>query len=248
MTNDDIILRFRPNFIDIQDVDLLKEPLRLSSLLVYGEIHGIRENADIIYTLIHRLGIKRVAIENSPNIAEFINAASADTYDFSLIDVDTFDTSILSLEVAKTIATLVREEQIRHVEYIDTYFDTIDPSNIDHPESPQLREQALAKNILALDTSMPTLCLLGQWHTQTHPIDIGNGDIHHSALYRIRQAKPDVAFVHNIYRAGSTYNDGRVLTLPTRHDVEHIFCVKQSSSIDFDLHVPEAHHSRQKMF
>lgn len=134
--------------------------------LVYGEIHGIKENADIIYTLVRHLEIKKIAIENSPNIAEFIQSIGRSEYDFSLIDPDTFDSSILSLEVAKTLGVLHQEGQLEQINYVDTYFDNLNPSKMDHPASPQLREQLLADYILQLDRQTTTLCLLGQWHTQ----------------------------------------------------------------------------------
>ncbi len=243
MTNDDTILKFNPKLIDIQDIDLLDIPVQTEKLLVYGEIHGIKENADIIYSLVHHLNIEQIAIENSPSIAKFIATASKDIYDFSFIDANTFDTSILSLEVAKTIATLLREGRIKNVIYIDTYFDNLDPSKMDHPASPQEREQNLADNILAIDRSKPTLCLLGQWHTQAQPVNIGDGNTHRSALYRLRKVLPNIPFVHNIYRGGTAFNDGRILDLPQRLDVEEIYCVKQISDMDFDIHIPVGHHS-----
>lgn len=243
MTNDDTILRFKPKLIDIQDTDLLSVPVQVEKLLVYGEIHGIKESADIIYTLVHQLDIKQIAIENSPSVAGFIDAISKGVYDFSLIDVDTFDTSILSLEVAKTIATLLSEGQIEDIRYIDTYFDNLDPSKMDHPASPQEREQILADNILAISRFKPTICLLGQWHTQTQPVDMGDGNTHYSALYRLRKVLSNIPLVHNIYGGGTAFNDGRVLDLPRRQDVEEKYCVRQISDIDFDLHVPVGHHS-----
>lgn len=243
MTNHDIILHFQPTIIPIRDIHLLKALLEQSQLLLYGEIHGIQENAHIIYTLVHQLNIRQLAIEASPRIATFIQAASNDIYDCSLIDNDTFDTSILSLEMAKTIAALIREGRLQHVHYIDTYFDTLQPTEIDHPDSPQQREQMLAENITALNALEPTLCLFGQWHTQPHPVELNDGTIHTSALYRIRQTLPHTPCIHVAYKEGSAYNDNHILTLPRRADVSDNYCIKPLTSDDFDLHVPQAHHS-----
>ena len=242
MTNDDIIAKFQPKLIDLKYVNLLKKPLESTRLLIYGEIHGAKENADIVYTLVRRLGIRQLAVETNPNVNKFIRAASNGIYDFSLIDSDTFDTSILSLEIAKTIATLIGEGQIQRIHYIDTYFNDPHPLNLDHTDSPQDRERALAKNIIALDRSEYTLCILGQWHTQPHSIELSDGTIHKSALYRIRQTIPRAPFVHIIYRGGNIYNDSQILTLPDRRDVTNTYCIKQLSIYDFDLHVPRAHH------
>ena len=245
MTNTDIISQFIPKLIDIKGMNQLRQAIRSPNLLVYGEIHGIQENADVIYTLAHDLGIKRIAIENSPSIKEFIDTASKGIYDFSLIDPDTFDSSILSLEVAKTLAALLTEGTIDEIIYIDTFFDNLDPSSLDHPDSPQRREQTLAENILRLDTSASrTLCLLGQWHTRTDPVQLDNHTTHKSALYRIRQAKENAPFVHMIYRQGQARNDGRILNLPERIDVSHDYEIRALSGLDFDIHVPQAHSTR----
>ena len=244
MTNTDIISQFVPKSIDIKGMNQLLQAIRSSNLLVYGEIHGIQENADVIYTLAHKLDIKRIAIENSPSIKEFIDTASRGIYDFSLIDPDTFDSSILSLEVAKTLATLLAEGVIDEIIYIDTFFDNLDPSSLDHPDSPQKREQTLAENILRLDVSASrTLCLLGQWHTQADPAQLDT-TTHKSALYRIRQIRQNTPFAHMIYREGQVRNDGRILSLPERTDVSHDYEIRALSGLDFDMHIPQARPTR----
>ncbi|PID98401.1 MAG: hypothetical protein CSA83_01470 [Actinomycetales bacterium] len=239
MTNTDIISGCTPKLIAIPGIARPQQAMRASNLLVYGEIHGIRENADVIYTLVHELRIKQIAIENSPSIKDFIDLASRGIYDFSRIDPDTFDLSILSLEVAKTIATLLKEGVIDTVAYIDTFFDSPDRLALDHPDSPQTREQVLAENILGLDTAYRTLCLMGQWHTQPEPIQ-SDGILHTSALCRIRRVRQDALCAHMIYRAGRAYNCGHVLDLPERSDVSHRYEVRPRSSLDFDIHVPYA--------
>lgn len=244
MTLDDIITNTQPKLLDITDVDILNEVLDGTHFLMYGEIHGIKENADVIYTLVHKLGIECLAIENSPTIKPFIDAASNGVYDFSLIDKDVFDSSILSIEMAKTIAALLHEGTLQDVVYIDTYFDTPNPDSHDDTDSPQYREQTLANNILNLDTSQRTLCIMGQWHTQPTPVRMNQrGTIvskHLSALYRIRQIMPNVPFVHNIYRSGTLFNDGREIQLPDDLGVSRHYQVVRVSDIDFELHTPLA--------
>lgn len=243
MTNTDIISRFFPKIIDLQGTNLLQQALQSFHILVYGEIHGIQENADVIYTLAHKLKINRIAIENSPSVKNFIDTAYEGVYDFSLLDPDTFDSSILSLEVAKTLVTLLKEGTIEEIVYIDTFFDNLDPSTLDHPTSPQKREEVLAENILNIDSSTGcnTLCLLGQWHTQPNPVKLNKAKaIHMSALYRIRQVKQNTPFVHMIYREGQAYNDGTILDLPKRLDVSNHYKIHKLSHLDFDIHVPYA--------
>lgn len=240
MTYTDVITKFEPTLLDIEDVDILISAVNRANFLIYGEIHGIQENADVIYTLAHRLGIERIAVEASPKNKGFIDAISEERYDFSLVDTDVFDTSILSIEVAKTLGILLKEKVIKEILYIDTYFDTLDLEVMDDPDSPQIREQQLAQNILGLDESIKTLCIMGQWHTQPKPVQLENGKMHVSALCRIREVKSDVPFTHNLYRSGKLFNDGREIELPYSPQLPSEYRVTKVSEIDYDLSVPNA--------
>ena len=80
---------------------------------------------------------------------------------------------------------------------------------------------------------------MGQWHTQ--PKVVTDGETRHeSALYRLRKTKPNVPFIHNIYRQGELFNDGRFIKLPYNPAVSSCYEIVQKTDIDFDLHVPEA--------
>jgi len=231
MNNHDIIKTFLPKQLDIKQLNSLQSTLRKSKIIVYGEIHGIKENSDITYTLAKKLGVKRLAIEASPAVSNFINSVKINSYDFSLADEDLFDLSVLSLEMIKTIAILLQQNQLKELVFIDTFFDNLD-ENITVPPSPQEREKQLTENILSIDDSLPTLCIMGQWHTQPNVIE-NDKTQHKSALYRLRKTKPNVPFIHNVYRQGQLFNDGKIIELPN-------YEIVQKTDIDFELHVPEA--------
>ena len=238
MNNHDIIKTFLPKQLDIKHLDLLLPALQKSNLIVHGEIHGIKENANIVYTLVKKTCIQRLAIEASPTVFDFINSVKTNSYDFSLVDEDLFDLSVLSLEMIKTIAILLQQNQLKELVFIDTFFDNLDEDAI-IPPSPQEREEQLAKNILGIDDSLPTLCIMGQWHTQ--PKVIKNGETRHeSVLCRLRKAKPNVPFIHNVYRQGQLFNDGKIIELPKNPSVPPYYEIAQKTDIDFELHIPEA--------
>ena len=238
MNNHDIIKTFLPKQLDIRRFNLFQSTLRKSSIIVYGEIHGIKENADIIYTLVKKLGVKRLVIEASPAVSNFINSVKTGSCDFSLVDEDLFDLSVLSLEMIKTIAILLQQNQLKELVFIDTFFDNLD-ENITVPPSPQEREKQLAKNILEIDDSLLTLCIMGQWHTQPNVIK-NNETQHKSALYRLRKIKPSVPFVHNVYRQGQLFNDGKIIELPKNPSIPPYYEIVQKTNIDFELHIPKA--------
>lgn len=238
MNNHKIIKTFLPKQLDIKHLDILLPALQKSNLIVHGEIHGIKENANIVYTLVKKTCIQRLAIEASPTVFDFINSVKINSYDFSLVDEDLFDLSVLSLEMIKTIAILLQQNQLKELVFIDTFFDNLDEDAI-IPPSPQEREEQLAKNILGIDGSLPTLCIMGQWHTQPKVVTDG-GTRHESALYRLRKTKPNVPFIHNIYRQGELFNDGRVIKLPYSPAISSCYEIIQKTGVDFDLCVPKA--------
>ena len=238
MNNHDIIKTFLPKQLDIRQLNSFQSTLQKSNIIVHGEIHGIKENADIIYTLVKKLGVKRLAIEASPAVSNFINSVKTGSCDFSLVDEDLFDSSILSLEMIKTIAILLQQNQLKELIFIDTFFDNLDEDAI-IPPSPQEREEQLAKNILGIDGSLPTLCIMGQWHTQ--PEVIKNGETQHkSALYRLRKVNPNIPFIHNTYRQGQLFNDGKIIELPKNPSIPPYYEIAQKHYLDFELHIPEA--------
>ena len=238
MNNHDIIKTFLPKQLDIRRLNSLQSTLRKSKIIVHGEIHGIKENADIIYTLVKKLDIQRLAIEASPAVSNFINSVKTGSYDFSLVDEDLFDLSVLSLEMIKTIAILLQQNQLKELVFIDTFFDNLDEDAI-IPPSPQEREEQLAKNILGIDDSLLTLCIMGQWHTQPNIIENGETQ-HNSALYRLRKVKPNIPFIHNVYRQGQLFNDGKIIELPKNPSIPPYYEIVQKTDIDFELHIPKA--------
>ena len=238
MNNHKIITTFLPKQIGIRNLDIVLPVLQKSNLIVYGEIHGIKENANIVYTLVKKTCIQRLAIEASPTVFDFINSVKINSYDFSLVDEDLFDLSVLSLEMIKTIAILLQQNQLKELVFIDTFFDNLDEDAI-ISASPQEREEQLAKNILGIDGSLPTLCIMGQWHTQSKVIT-DDETRHESALCRLRKAKPNVPFIHNVYRQGQLFNDGKIIELPENPSIPPYYEIVQKTNIDFELHVPKA--------
>ena len=238
MNNHNIIKTFLPKQLDIKQLNSLQSVLRKSNIIIYGEIHGIKENSDVVYTLVKKLGVKRLAIEASPTVFDFINSAKTGSCDFSLVDEDLFDLSVLSLEMTKTIAILLQQNQLKELIFIDTFFDNLDEDAI-ISVSPQAREEELAKNILKIDDSLLTLYIMGQWHTQ--PEVVKNGETRHkSALYRLRKVKLNVPFIHNVYRQGQLFNDGKIIELPKNSSVPPYYEIVQKTNIDFELHIPKA--------
>lgn len=238
---------FSPERIQISGtVSALVGAHQKTNLSMSGEIHGIQENAHVVYTLCHELSTEQLGIECSPTIEPFIKSALAGEPDFSLVNPGLFEASVLSIEMIKTIAVLFREGIVKQVAYIDSFISQ-DPTDL----SPQEREKDLANSILSLSLDISTLCIMGQWHTEPSPVPrvvlrdgeivVDEDDLHHSALYRVRQRLPDSIFIHTIYREGQSSNAGRTITLDDRSELPSEYTVRKITDVNFELVVPEAH-------
>ena len=165
-----------PQTLLIQSLDLLPA----SRLYLCGEIHGARQNADAVWTLCYSLGIKQLALEYSASVDVFVQRAVRGDVDISLLNPAMFDSSVLSIEMLKTVVELLRTGAIDQVAYIDETFDyTIDQWR--QITDPDWREVAMVHNIIQLNLSRSTLCAMGSWRTRPHKTSRRV-----SALYRVR--------------------------------------------------------------
>jgi len=101
-----------------------------ANLLICGEVHGAKENADVFYRLVRHLSARHIGIECSPSLRPFIDSAIMGIIDFSLVDPYIFELSPLSIEMTKTIATLVRERLMDSFICLDSYYDDEDLQDI----------------------------------------------------------------------------------------------------------------------
>lgn len=219
-----------PQTLPIQSLDLLPA----SRLYLCGEVHGARQNADVIWTLCRSLGIKQLALEYSASIDDFIKRAVGGGVDASLLNTVMFDRSVLSIEMLKTVVELLRTGAIDQVAYIDETFDyAIDQWR--QITDPDWREVVMARAIERLDLSQPTLCVMGNWHTRPRKTSR-----HISALRRVRETVPEAVLIQNIYRSGAVRNAGEIIALTPRLDLPEQYKIIQRTKRDFDLVVPLA--------
>jgi len=152
----DIFLKHIPYRLPIKSLKFLPQ----SKLYFCGEIHGARENADIIFTLCQELSFKRLALEYSPSVDLFIQSAIRGVPNFSLLRTEMFDTSVLSIEMLKTVTELLRSGVICEVVYIDETFDYTN-EQWQKVSDPDWREIVMARAIEKLSAHQSTLCSMG---------------------------------------------------------------------------------------
>jgi hypothetical protein len=216
---------YKPRFIKPSSpgFDLLTNPLETTNLLICGEIHGVVENADIMYSLFHHFDFTTLALERTQEEAgAFIDSLKPNNnVDFSLIDKGVFIASVLSPQFAKVINVLFTEGKLKKVEYIDT--------------DEEDREAGIAKNILTLSHNQKTLCVLGNWHTT---IEV---DGHKSALEFVRDKLPNIPLLEYEYCYGQYYNVANGLDeFEDKSKKCQEYKISTNSANNFKLFIPKA--------
>ena len=184
---------FSPSLIPAEQLanPQLAEQIATSRFVVCGEVHGATQNCDVLYSLIIHYGITSLALElYAETCKAFIDSCIAGQPNFELIDADYFIASVMSVEMAKTLAVLVNEKKISDIHYTNGN-----------------TEQAKAHNILALKQSGPTICLMGNWHTEAELV-VTDGIEHKSAYMIVRDFEPEIINIRYKYLSGSIYNVG----------------------------------------
>jgi hypothetical protein len=90
--------------------------------ILLGEIHGIRENADVVYSLVKRLGIDTLAIEQLARYTRpLISSALDGALQLGTFDVRRFVGGMLSVEALKAIICLLGEDRDLEIAFIEVF-------------------------------------------------------------------------------------------------------------------------------
>lgn len=180
-------------------VESLKERLSKTNLMLFGEIHGVKENPDVIYTLMKRFGFQGLALEWHKDLTGMIDDFLAS----GKLDMDKLDKSEDGRITAGHFALLQRLQQESMLKRL-ILFDG------DFPGTWNGRDKAMADRILSQrDRSISTLVVAGNLHTQTGVIKMaGHPDITHPMGFHILSDESSTPAGKIIYFSGEFYNLG----------------------------------------
>ncbi len=189
-----------PTEFNSDATDALNADIEASGVFLLGETHGVKENADIIYTLFKKFGFRNLAIEWRPELKATIDTfLKTGEIDFTGIQGST-DGRITAGHFS--LLKQLHEEKI--LENI-ICFDGRMTSTWD------ARDEAMAKNILASLSVHPTLVVAGNLHTKTEPISPGlsykSEDMNHPMGEHIKKQLPHVGAGKIYPLSGEFYNE-----------------------------------------
>lgn len=184
---------------DEQAVQELAESIGNNNLFILGEMHGVKENADVIYTLFKKFGFRQLALEWEPELKEVAEKyLKSGELDFDAIK-DSPDGRITAGHFA-LLKKLKFEGMLEGLVCFDRGSDG---------HGWNARDTAMAKNILDNLSDISTLVVAGNHHAKTEPITFDDEpDEQHPMGENIKKEIPNVASGRIEYLSGQYHNYG----------------------------------------
>lgn len=187
-----------PTVLDEEASDKLVTSINKTKLFILGEMHGVKENVDVIYTLFKKFGFRQLALEWEPalmDVAEkFIESGD--------IDFDAIEDSPDGRVTAGHFALLKKLKDEGLLEKF-VCFDGTGEADWD------ARDESMAKNILGSLSDSATLVVAGNLHAKVEPLTFDDeSDEHHPMGERVKMHIPDVPSGKIEYLSGQYHNFG----------------------------------------
>jgi len=215
--------------IDPQTETQLKEQIDKSGVLILGEMHGVQENPQIIYTLAQKFGIKNFALEWDKELKtmvdEYLTTGNLD-YDKIAKSPDGRITAGHFVMLKK----LHDEGKLGRLICFDEEFRNWK----DWGE----RDETMAKNILSHLNGEPTIVIAGNLHTQTAPVAV-EGRRQQPMGEHLKKVLPGAPIVSIDYLSGQYYNIG-LEEFADQRKPDSKTALREDTDSKYTLELPEA--------
>lgn len=188
-----------PTEFDESAAQRLADNLESNKVFILGEMHGVKENADVIYTLFKKFGFRQLALEWKPELKQLVEKfLESGEIDFNALQ-DSPDGRITAGHFA-LLKKLRSEGMLEGLVCFD---------GGSGGEGWNERDSTMAKNILANLSNVPTLVIAGYLHAKTEAIHFDDepGE-QHPMGENVRKEIPDVASGRIEYLTGQYHNYG----------------------------------------
>jgi len=196
-----IVNEIETNF-DVQAVTRLTDSLERTNMFLLGEIHGVAENPNIIYTLFKKFGFKRLALEWDGQelqelVNEFLNTGQLDSEYIKAKDGGDGRITAGHFTLLKKLKQENLLDDIILFDANEDSWNTID------------RDKTMADNVLLNQADERTLVIAGNYHTRTESFTFdGETELHHPMGEYIKKQVQDLSSGKIIYLSGQHFNRG----------------------------------------
>ena len=227
---DSILIEEIPAVFDEDASNRLVASLNKTKLLIMGEMHGVKENADVIYTLFKKFGFRQLALEWESGL----KAVAEQYLETGELDFNAIQESPDGRMTAGHFALL---KTLKDDGLLDRLicFDGSGEADWD------ARDENMAKNILGSLFDSSTLVVAGNLHAKVEPITLNDEPCElHPMGERVKAHIQDVSSGKIEYLSGQYHNFGRqdFWEDPEQEKTESRFYITDDGSYTFVL--PEA--------
>lgn len=194
-----VVNEIETNF-DEQAVTRLTKSLERTNMFLLGEMHGVAENPNIIYTLFKKFGFKRLALEwDGPELQDLVNEflTTGQLYPETIKAKDGGD-GIITAGHFTLLQKLRQEGLLEDVILFDS-----------NEENWNERDKTMADNVLLNQADERTLVIARNLHARTEPFTFDEEtELHHPMGEYIKNQVQDLPSGGIIYRSGQYFNCG----------------------------------------
>lgn len=219
---------------DEQSVARLQESLEDTKLFLLGEMHGVEENPNIIYTLFKKFGFKRLALEwDRQKLQDVVDTFLVTGYldPEAIKEKDSGDGRITAGHFA-LLKKLKEEGLLEDIILFDA-----------NQESWDDRDKAMADNVLDNGVDEKTFVVAGNVHAKIEPFNFsGEEELHHPMGEYIQDQIPELSSGAIDYRSGQFYNHGTrdFWKNPDKNTIERPKFYQSEDGL-YHYDIPEAH-------
>jgi hypothetical protein len=218
---------------DEKSVAALVSELEKSKLFILGEMHGVKENVDIIYTLFKKFGFRKLALEWNVIMKEKTN----EFLQTGELDFESIENIPDGRITAGHFALLKRLKEEGLLESLTCFVEKRESRDWD------ISDRNRANKVLEDLSDAFTLVVAGNWHTETKPITFpGEEVVHHPMGENIKKHISNVPSGRIEYQKGQYHNFG-VKDFWVNPDEPELLKAKFYKTTDgiYSFDLPEAH-------
>ena len=184
-----------PTDFDEDATNLLIDDIVAGHVFTLGEVHGVKENPSIVYTLIKKFGFKQLGLEWDKEIARVVDLFQNDgALDYNFI-MNSSDGRI-------TAGYFNLLKRIKEEGLVSSVF------FFDDKDSWSKRDEMMAQEIIGHTADgLSTIAVAGNAHTDLSDISEGDGTVHPSMVKFLENKEKDFSMGEIHYRAGNFFNN-----------------------------------------
>lgn len=184
-----------PTDFDEDAVNSLVDDIVAGNVFALGEIHGVKENPSIIYTLIKKFKFRQLGIEWDKNMSRVVEL-------FQMEGVLDYNSFMNSCDGRITAGYFNMLKKIKAEGLIDSVF------FFDDKDSWVRRDEVMAQEIIGhTSEDLPTMVVAGNAHTSLKDIKEGDGTVHPSMVRFLEDKEKRFSLGEIRYLSGQFFNN-----------------------------------------